>query len=80
MVALTGTIAQSDGESGGDGEAERVSGAWSRSEGFVLLAEDYIKHDVYIMKIVARFDRPLVKRFGRGYWRLRDIFSDTEEL
>ncbi len=72
-VALTGTIAN------GESASQAASGAWSRSEGFVLLAEDYIKHDVYIMKIVSRFDRQLVKRFGRGYWRLRDIFSDTEE-
>ena len=56
-----------------------VEGAWSGSQGFVTLAEDYIKHDIYIMKIVGRFDRELIRRFGPGYQRLRDIFSDTEE-
>ncbi len=76
-VALNATIANDDTRP--EGGTVRASGAWSRSEGFVLLAEDYIKHDVYIMKIVTRFDRQLVKRFGRGYRRLRDIFSDTEE-
>jgi sugar-specific transcriptional regulator TrmB len=55
-----------------------VEGAWSVNRGFVLLAEDYIKHDVYIMKIVERFDDQLIRRFGPGYCRLRDVFSDRE--
>jgi len=59
----------------GDG---RVEGAWSVSAGFVTLAEDYIKHDVYIMKIVNRFDALLHEKFGEGYELLRDIFSDRE--
>jgi sugar-specific transcriptional regulator TrmB len=56
-----------------------VEGAWSLNRGFVVLAEDYIKHDIYIMKIVRRFDPLLIKRFGQGYSRLRDVYSDTEE-
>ena len=56
-----------------------VEGAWSRNRGFVTLAEDYIKHDIYIMKIVKRFDQTLLKRFGEKYVKLRDIFSDEEE-
>jgi hypothetical protein len=57
----------------------RVEGAWSSNRGFVTVAEDYIKHDIYIMKIVRRFDRPLVKKFGGKYAKLRDIFRDEEE-
>jgi len=57
----------------------RVEGAWSRNPGFVLLAEDYIKHDVYIMKIVRRFNPLLEGRFGPGYAKLRDVFRDEEE-
>ena len=56
-----------------------VEGAWSMNAGFVTLAEDYIKHDIYIMKIVSRFDKLLMRRFGPGYRRLRDIYSDREE-
>lgn len=56
-----------------------VEGAWSRSVGFVTLAEDYIKHDIYIMKIVNRLDPLLKSAFGERYWRLRDVFTDTEE-
>jgi sugar-specific transcriptional regulator TrmB len=56
-----------------------VEGAWSLNRGFVVLAEDYIKHDIYVMKIVGRFDALLIERFGEGYARLRDIYTDTEE-
>jgi sugar-specific transcriptional regulator TrmB len=55
-----------------------VEGAWSTNKGFVTVAEDYIKHDIYIMKIVRRFDRDLREKFGDRYLKLRDIFSDEE--
>lgn len=57
-------------------EDHRVEGAWSRNGGFVMMAEDYIKHDVYIMKIVGQFSKPLKERYGQQYERLRDIFQD----
>lgn len=66
--ALLGTV-QGDG---------RVDGAWSLNRGFVTLAEDYVKHDVYIMKIVSRMDGELQRRFGPGYALLRDVYSDKE--
>jgi HTH-type transcriptional regulator, sugar sensing transcriptional regulator len=56
-----------------------VEGAFSLSRGFILLAEDYIKHDIYVMKIVYRMERQLIKRFGPRYRKLRDVFSDLEE-
>jgi sugar-specific transcriptional regulator TrmB len=59
-------------------KGERVAGAWSTNQGFVTLAEDYIKHDIYIMKIVKRFDKALREKFGDRYVKLRDIFSDEE--
>ena len=55
-----------------------AEGAFSRNLGFTTLAEDYIKHDIYIMKIVDRFEGELQKRFGRNYELMRDIFSDKE--
>ena len=60
-------------------ENGRAEGAWSRNEGYVNLAEDYVKHDIYIMKIVDRFESILIDRFGPGYRKLRDVFSDDEE-
>ena len=61
------------------GVGSSVDGAWSRNAGFVNLAEDYVKHDIYIMKIVKRYEDELTRRFGRNYERLRDVFADTEE-
>ena len=58
--------------------ADRAEGAYSANRGFVLLAEDYVKHDIYIMKIVGRYDEELLRRFGDGYELLRDVFSDSE--
>lgn len=55
-----------------------VQGANSMNEGFVAIAEDYIKHDIYIMKIVKRFDQLLIERFGTNYQLLRDVFNDQE--
>lgn len=59
-------------------EENRVEGAWSVNKGFVTLAEDYVKHDIYIMKIVQRFDQQLIDRFGEKYKKLRDIFNNDD--
>lgn len=55
-----------------------VQGANSMNEGFVAMAEDYIKHDIYIMKIVSRFSPQLIETFGDNYYLLRDAFMDRE--
>lgn len=60
------------------GERNEVQGANSMNEGFVAIAEDYIKHDIYVMKIVQRFDTLLIQRFGTNYHLLRDVFNDQE--
>lgn len=51
---------------------------WSMNEGFVIMAEDYIKHDIYVMKIVSRFDPLLRQKFGLRYEKLRDVHKDEE--
>jgi HTH-type transcriptional regulator, sugar sensing transcriptional regulator len=56
----------------------QVEGAFSQNRGFVALAEDYIKHDIYIMKIVKRYNKDLIRRFGENYTLLRDVFNDKE--
>lgn len=60
------------------GQNNEVQGANSMNEGFVAIAEDYIKHDIYIMKIVKRFDQLLIERFGDNYQLLRDVYNDQE--
>ncbi|GAB6097351.1 helix-turn-helix domain-containing protein [Desulfatiferula olefinivorans] len=68
-AALVGTIDE-------DG---RAHGAFSANPGFITLAEDYIKHDIYIMKIIRRFDGLMVRTFGDNYTHLRNIFEDKDE-
>ncbi len=53
-----------------------ASGAWSRNHGFVTALEDYLKHDIYVQKIVGRFHDQLVATYGRNFSRWRDVFSD----
>ena len=73
--ALMGTV------SAGDEAAGLVaSGAFSRDRGFVAHAEDFIRHDIYMMKVVGRFDLALRDRFGSKYEKLRDVFSDEDML
>ncbi len=55
-----------------------IEGVWSRNPGFVTLAEDYVKHDIYMMKIVRRFEGELKRRFGEKFELLRDVFADRE--
>lgn len=67
-AALMGTIS----------DTSETHGAFSANQGFVTLAEDYIKHDIYITKIVSRFDDLLIRRFGTNYHHLRNIFEDSD--
>ena len=64
--ALTGTIYA-------DGYAEAAASA---NVGFVALADQYVRHDIYMMKLTRRFDREFKRAFGSGYEKLRDVFSD----
>ena len=71
-----------DGKTGLVGTVSKnlnVEGAWSHNLGFITLAEDYIKHDIYIMKIVKRFDPNLKNTFGKNYHHLRNIYKDRDE-
>lgn len=55
-----------------------VEGACSKNRVFINIAEEFIKHDIYIMKIVRRFDNQLQNKFGNKYEKLRNVFSDEE--
>ncbi|MFQ5780231.1 MAG: TrmB family transcriptional regulator [Nitrospiria bacterium] len=54
----------------------KTEGAWSKNRGFTMIAEDYVKHDIYMAKIVSRFEKELVKAFGEKYVKLRDVLHD----
>ena len=55
----------------------RVEGAWSRNRAFVFVAEDYVRHDVYITKVTGTLDDALKARFGADYAELRDVFKSV---
>ncbi|MEN8906573.1 MAG: helix-turn-helix domain-containing protein [Clostridiales bacterium] len=59
-------------------DQNNVQGANSLNSGFIAMAEDYIKHDIYIMKIIKRFEKNLIERFGENYYLLRDVFNDND--
>jgi sugar-specific transcriptional regulator TrmB len=53
---------------------------WSMNEGFVLMAEDYIRHDIYFIKTARRFAPLLKARFGDNFEKLRDVYNDDITL
>ncbi len=56
----------------------RVEAAWSRNRAFVFVAEDFVRHDVYITKVTATMDNDLKRTFGADYGILRDVFQAVE--
>jgi len=65
--ALTGTVA-----------GRKTEAIWSMNEGYVMMAEDYMRHDIYFIKTARRFAPLLQKKFGQRYEKLVDVYSDEE--
>lgn len=57
-------------------DSKGTDAIWSMNEGFVTIAEDYIRHDIYFMKTLQRFAPLMRKKFGDRYEKLRDIYKD----
>jgi sugar-specific transcriptional regulator TrmB len=55
---------------------DRTEVIWSMNEGLVMMAEDYIRHDIYFMKLASRFNPLLREKFGLRYEKLRDLYRD----
>lgn len=55
-----------------------VEGAWSRNSSFVQMAADYIRHDMYLTKIIKRLDKELIELFDSDYRLLRDVHNDRD--
>lgn len=54
-----------------------LDACWSKNRAFVTVAEDYVKHDVYITKVTKHLNSEMTQRYGSDYRSLRNIF-DTE--
>lgn len=59
-------------------EGKETEAIWSMNEGLVIMAEDYIRHDIYFMKIAERFGPLLRENFGPRYEKLRNVHKDEE--
>jgi len=55
-------------------EVGEVTAVWSASRGFVQMAYDYIRHDIWVVKLVRRFEAPINEAYGPTRDRMRDIF------
>ncbi len=51
----------------------------SANRTFVGVADDFIRHDIYFLKVMKRFGADLTRRFGGDLRHLRDPFTDTEQ-
>lgn len=52
-----------------------IDACWSKNAAFVTVAEDYIKHDVYITKVTRDLGQEVIARYGNEYEKLRNIFD-----
>ncbi len=55
---------------------ERTEGIWSQNQAFMLMAQSFISHDIYIAEIYDKFSRELDREFGPNLDRLRSKISD----
>ena len=56
-------------------ETGSPDGVWSANVGFVQMAKDYVRHDMWIIKLVQRFEGPINAVFGSDRAKLRDIYD-----
>jgi len=47
---------------------------WSMSDTFVIMAEDYLLHDIYMIKTMERFNPVMREAFGQEYENMLDVF------
>lgn len=52
-----------------------IQSSWSQNRTFVTVAEDYIRHDVYVTKVTTSMDDKVKEYFGNNYEKMRDIFT-----
>jgi sugar-specific transcriptional regulator TrmB len=55
-------------------ETGEASAHWSKNAGFVQMTKDYIRHDIWIIKVVRRFEGPINEVFGDDRAKLREVF------
>ncbi len=56
-------------------DATGATAHWSRNVGFIQMTKDYIRHDIWIIKMVQRFEGPITEAYGPDRHLLRTIFT-----
>jgi sugar-specific transcriptional regulator TrmB len=54
----------------------KTDAIWSMNNAFVMMAEDYLRHDIYLIKTMMRFNPCLKEAFGQRYEKMVDVFKD----
>jgi sugar-specific transcriptional regulator TrmB len=52
-----------------------ITGVWTTNETLVDVAKDFILHDIYCWKMIARCEPSIKQAFGSDFRKLRNIFS-----
>ena len=60
----------------GSFSADGTEGIWSQNQAFMLMAESFISHDIYIAEIYDKFSREMDREFGPNLTRLRARIED----
>jgi HTH-type transcriptional regulator, sugar sensing transcriptional regulator len=55
--------------------ARSITGVWTTNETLVDVAKDFILHDIYCWKMIARCESHIKQAFGADFSRLRKIFT-----
>jgi sugar-specific transcriptional regulator TrmB len=55
-------------------ESGEATAHWSTNLGFVQMSEDYVRHDIWNVRMVQDFGPMIVEKYGPQRERLRDIF------
>jgi len=58
-------------------DSREATGHWSKNMGFVEMAVDYIRHDIFGVRMVEDFGPLIVEKYGPSRELLRDPFART---
>lgn len=55
---------------------DKAEAIWSMNEAFLIMADGYIRHDIYQMKTMKRLSPLLKQIFGERYEKMREVYTD----
>ncbi|WP_143122594.1 TrmB family transcriptional regulator sugar-binding domain-containing protein [Sporomusa acidovorans] len=55
---------------------QKVEGYYSFNQGVIRILDTYIRHDIYINRLLADFREPIIKKYGKDLEKLLNLFGD----